>query len=460
MYIKGRYIVSACALLFFQQALASGMDCTKAASVVEQAICADKPLYELDAQMGAAYRKLMKAAPEQAEVKKAQRQWLRERDRCGEEVSCLSQRYQDRLQVLHAQWIEAVAYKPDDVDKQVMEDLQQRVREMSKESPEFALERALDSLSTDNGETSFSGDPSDDNTYDQTLFPKSIPKGVTQNEWKALNASGLDADAEQGQANYSLIDLDGDGQRDLIVSTYTGGTGLFSFYETFHRDGERFTRRLAPYDPDASAGSSLFSTSDRGANQSAAWIKSHGRMYLAYRNGSYGVDQVYLLNPLKINSQIPTVTVRYDYKLIVPSNQYSEQSSTSYVLDPVLRKTLMKALTQSGAGKPQQPSQHKGPLCPIPASGSGDDDYYSYGAGYYAVETVMDLPVFIDDECFIARLNNWFGSYSEKDGLPALLTLRKPGSQDPERGFSVNGRRHFTNVTTSIGKAEGGAEIF
>ena len=460
MYIKGRYIVSACALLFFQQALASGMDCTKAASVVEQAICADKPLYELDVQMGAAYRKLMKAAPEQAEVKKAQRQWLKERDRCGEEFGCLNQRYQDRLPVLHAQWIEAAAYKPDDIDRQVMEDLQQRIREMSKENPEFALERALDSLSTDNGETSFSGDPSDDNTYDQTLFPKSIPKGVTQNEWKALNASGLDADAEQGQANYSLIDLDGDGQRDLIISTYTGGTGLFSFYETFHRDGERFTRRLAPYDPDASAGSSLFSTSDRGANQSAAWIKSHGRMYLAYRNGSYGVDQVYLLNPLKINSQIPTVTVRYDYKLIVPSNQYSEQSSTSYVLDPVLRKTLMKALTQSGAGKPQQPSQHKGPLCPIPASGSGDDDYYSYGAGYYAVETVMDLPVFIDDECFIARLNNWFGSYSEKDGLPALLTLRKPGSQDPERGFSVNGRRHFTNVTTSIGKAEGGAEIF
>ncbi|WP_339487458.1 lysozyme inhibitor LprI family protein [Pseudomonas sp. RL_5y_Pfl2_70] len=128
MYIKGRYIVSACALLFLQQALASAMDCTKAASVVEKAICADKPLYELDAQMGAAYRKLIKAAPGQAEVKKAQRQWLKERDQCVEDVTCLKQRYQDRLQALHAEWIEAVAYKPDDIDKQVMEDLQQRVR--------------------------------------------------------------------------------------------------------------------------------------------------------------------------------------------------------------------------------------------------------------------------------------------------------------------------------------------
>ena len=36
MFINGRYIVSACALLFFQQAMASGMDCTKAANAVEK----------------------------------------------------------------------------------------------------------------------------------------------------------------------------------------------------------------------------------------------------------------------------------------------------------------------------------------------------------------------------------------------------------------------------------------
>jgi len=144
VYIKGRYIVSTCALLFFQQALASGMDCTKAASAVEHAICAEKSLYELDARMGATYRKLMSATAIQSEVKKAQHRWLKERDQCADNIGCLNQRYQDRLQVLHAQWIEAVAYKPDDVDRQVMEDLQLRVREMSKEHPEFALKRALD----------------------------------------------------------------------------------------------------------------------------------------------------------------------------------------------------------------------------------------------------------------------------------------------------------------------------
>ncbi|MFM9383580.1 hypothetical protein [Pseudomonas sp. UV AK001] len=61
MYIKGRYIVSAGILLFFQQAMATGMDCTKTVNVVENTICADKSLYELDAQMGMVYRGLMES---------------------------------------------------------------------------------------------------------------------------------------------------------------------------------------------------------------------------------------------------------------------------------------------------------------------------------------------------------------------------------------------------------------
>lgn len=52
-------MLSACALLATQQALATGMDCTKAASTVEKTICSDTSLYELDVQMGSAYRGLM-----------------------------------------------------------------------------------------------------------------------------------------------------------------------------------------------------------------------------------------------------------------------------------------------------------------------------------------------------------------------------------------------------------------
>ncbi|MBX8469437.1 lysozyme inhibitor LprI family protein [Pseudomonas sp. RIT778] len=454
MYIKGRYIVSTCALLFFQQALASGMDCTKAASVVEKAICADKPLYELDARMGAAYRKLMKAAPAQAEVKKAQRQWLKERDRCGEEVSCLSQRYQDRLQVLHAQWIDAVAYKPDEIDKQVMEDLQQRIREMSKENPEFALERALNSMTLGYVGSSFSAELDED---EQPLFPTTIPKEVTQDEWKALQASDIKGAAESGQTSYTLMDLDGDGQRDLIVETYAGGTGMFHYTETWRRSDSRFIRRTAEFSSQNSNDSVLFYTNDRGANQSAYLIGTHGKIYFAYQNGSYGEDQVYLLNPLKINRQVPTVSVRYDYQLTVPHTQYIEDSDKAYELEPSLQKVLAKAVTGLDANAGMT-GQQKKPLCPIPQSAKDIEEYYGYGASYYAVEPVADFPVIIGDDCYVARLINWFGTYDEKNGLPALLLMRKPESEDPQRSYSVNGRRHITQVSTSVGKTKGGAE--
>lgn len=457
MYIKGRYIVSACALLFFQQAQASGMDCTKAVSVVEKTICAQKPLFELDAQMGSVYRKLMSAAPQmQAELKKTQHRWLSERNECADKIDCLSQHYRDRLQVLHAQWIEAVAYRPDDIDRQVMEDLQRRVGEMSKENPEFALERALDSLTLGEVGSSFSADLDED---EQPLFPTSIPKDVTQDEWKALLASGIKGAAESGHTSYTLMDLDGDSHRDLIVETYAGGTGMFHYTETWRRVDGRFIRRTADIDPQTSNDSVLFYTNDRGANQAVYLIGTRGKIYFAYQNGSYGEDQVFLLNPLKINRQVPTVSVRYDYQLTVPHTQYIEDSDKAYELEPSLQKVLAKAVTglDANAGMTEQ---QKKPLCPIPQSAKDIEEYYGYGASYYAIEPVADFPVIIGDDCYVARLINWFGSYDEKDGLFAKLTMRKPEAEGQERGYTVNGRRHITQVSTSIGKAEGGAETF
>jgi len=88
----------------------------------------------------------------------------------------------------------------------------------------------------DSSQTSFAGDPVD--SYgEQTNFPKSRPKGVSADEWKALNASSIDGAAETGRTSYALLDLDNDGQRDLIVDTYAGGTGLFTYVETWRRAG-------------------------------------------------------------------------------------------------------------------------------------------------------------------------------------------------------------------------------
>ncbi|MFP6832527.1 MAG: lysozyme inhibitor LprI family protein [Pseudomonas sp.] len=451
MYIKGRCIVSACALLFFQQAMAAGMDCAKAVSAVENAVCADKGLYALDTQMGATYSKLMRSMPdEKAELKSTQRLWLKDRNQCAEDVSCLNQRYRERLESLQAQWIDTLAYSPDEIDKQVMAQLQQRIEAARKVDPEFALEKTLDAFTVNLDTTSFAGIPDDD---EQTHFPETIPNGVSQDEWKALTASSITGAADTGQTTYILTDLDGDGLRDLIVETYSGGTGLFSYTETWRGTGTRFTRRGAKAAPEANAETTLFYTNDRGANQAVNWIRVHGKIYAAYRDSAYGVDKVYLLNPLQINRQVPTITVQYRYQLNVPRTQANQDNPTAYELEPAVQKALTQGLAKIGNN---QTTSSK-PICPIPASGPGDEDYYSYGASYYAIEPVADVPVILGDDCFIARLINWYGTYDEKDGLFAQLTLRKPGSEEQAQSYTVNGRRHITQVSTSIGKAEGGA---
>ncbi|ANH99511.1 hypothetical protein A8L59_19540 [Pseudomonas koreensis] len=453
MYIKGRCIVSACALLFIQQAMATGMDCAKAASAVENAICADKGLYELDAQMGALYRKLIKITGEgQPELKRTQRLWLKTRNQCEADVACLEQSYRDRLKLLQAQQMDAVAHRPSGIDKQVLEDLQRSIQAASEGgNREVAVERVLASLVINSGETSFSGDSDKDNPSEQTHFPSTIPKDVTPDEWKALTASDIDAAAETGQTSYSLLDMDGDGQRDLIVQTYAGGTGMFTYVETWRRDGDRFIKRSS--EPE----SALFYTNDRGANQSAYWIKARGNIYVAYRNGAYGADHIYLLNPLKINREVPTVTVRYSYSLNVPTTQHKDDGTSTFELEPDLRLTLNRAITKANEAQADSVDTQRTPLCPIPATGAGENDYYSYGPVHYSVEDVFDLPVIIGSDCYIGKLVDWFGSYDEKHGLFAQLAMRKPDVDADGRSYEVNGRRHVIEVSTSIGKADGGA---
>lgn len=447
MYIKGRYILSAGLLAFIQQATAAAMDCTKATSAAEITICANKPLYELDAQMGGLYRQVMTTATAaQPELKRTQRAWLKIRNACADDVACLDGSYRQRLQALQAQWTQAVAWQPDAVDLQAMNDLQESIRAESKSHPEFALERALDARALDSSETSFAGDPVDDSYGEQTNFPTSRPKGVSEDEWQALNASNIEGAAETGPTTYALLDLDNDGQRDLIVQTYAGGTGLFTYVETWRRTGARFVRRSVERE------SSLFHTNDRGANQAVSWIKLHDRIYAAYRNSAYGVDNLYLLNPLKVNLQVPTVTARYAYTLQVPATQNKEDGTSTYKLEADLHAALDHAITQAMKAAPD--STNNAPLCPIPPTGTGDDDYYSYGPTHYAIEKITDLPVMIGGECYIGALIDWFGSYSEKTGLFAQLAVRKPGEEASGTAYEVYGRRHLTDVSAGLGNVE------
>lgn len=449
-------MLSACALLLTPQALATGMDCTKAASPVEKTLCANTDLYGLDAQMGSTYRELIDAIPQaQPELRKAQRIWLKTRDQCTENIECLEQSYRKRLQSLQAQRNVAVAYKP------VLEDLRQSIQAASHGDAEFPLEKVLDALTIKTGTSTFSDVADDDSSSDETHFPKTIPKGVTQDEWQALSASKIEAAGESGNSSYTLMDLDGDGLRDLVIDTYTGGTGLFSYVETYRRTGEVFVRRTAVFDPETSSGSALFSINGRGANQSVDWIKVRGNVYAAYRNSYYGEDHLYLLNPLKLNDVVPTVVVNYRYQLSIPKTQKDEDSGATTTLSPALHNTLTQALSNVSKTEAKDIGDQRQPLCPIPPSGEGEGEgegegaYYGFGPGHYTFEIVGDTSVVIGNECFIGRMMDWFGGYSAKHGLSAQLVLRKPDFEGVERSYQVNGRRRMTETSISIGKVEG-----
>lgn len=432
------------------------MDCTKAASAVEKTICASTALYALDTQMGEAYRALVHANLQaQPELRKAQRIWLKTRDQCADNQACLDQSYRERVQSLQKQLSDAAAYKPLDVDKLAAEDLRQAIQTASNANTEFPLERTLELLAIKTGTSQFSDVEDEDASADEAHFPKTTPKGVTKDEWKALTASKIEGASESGKSSYTLMDLDGDGRRDLIVDTYTGGTGLFSYVETYHRAGDVFVRRTSALDSESSSGSSLLSINDRGANQSVDWINLRGRVYAAYRNSYYGVDQLYLLNPLEITGAVPIVTVHYRYELSVPKTQKDEASDTSITLDDALHRALTQALGKISKTEAKDVGEQKEPLCPIPLSGEGDGAYYGYGPGHYTFEIVGDLPVVIRNQCYIGRMMDWFGGYSAKNGLEAQLVLRKPDREETELTYQVNGKRRMTNVATSQGKVEG-----
>lgn len=82
-------------------------DCARAKTVVEHAICGDPTLSRLDGEMVAAYRAARdRSAPADLTLlRDAQRQWLRERDRCAEHpwpIVCLKTRMIERANQLAA----------------------------------------------------------------------------------------------------------------------------------------------------------------------------------------------------------------------------------------------------------------------------------------------------------------------------------------------------------------------
>ncbi len=436
----------------------AGMDCKLARTPTEKTLCADPALYRLDEELGATYARLRAALPGQRDaLRQSQRDWLKQRDLCGADGDCLRQRYEARAAELQGQLRRAQGYQPDATDRLALQDLRQAVAAARLKDPEMPLETALAALSVKAEATTFANVRAADGD-DPARLPAERPPGVTEDEWRAVLASGLDgdSDAEGGNVSYTLLDLDGDGRRDLVVDTYIGGTGLFSDIGVLRRDGARFAPADANGAPDA--GGSLYTINGRGANQSGDWIRLRGRIYATYRVGAYGEDRLYLLRPLYRAGDVPTLTVRYHYDLSVPRQQKRPDTNAPRTLDDTLHAALSHALAGLPAGPAKGDAPGDEPLCPVPAGTSLDqrETYNGYGPGHYSYETVGDLTVRIGARCYVGRVVDWFGDYSAKNGLSAQLWIRDPddpaGKQD---AFDLRGKRRAVDIETSIGPVQG-----
>ncbi|MCA8274160.1 lysozyme inhibitor LprI family protein [Burkholderia sp. AU30280] len=430
-------------------AFAAGLDCARASGETERTVCASNDLHLDDGRLSAFYRKLSDALSQgqRAVLRTAQLGWLKTRDQCGSDHGCLEQRYLTRIGDLQSQLATVLAYRPDAEDKAALDDLRALVDQARRTDSSSPVEKAIDRLRITNGVTRFSSDSSDGQGPG---LPAVRPGGVTADEWRALKASPGGADDTATGATYTLIDLDGDGQRDLVVESASNGTGLWSSVDVLRRKGSKFE---VSGESNEALDRSLYTTNGRGANQAGEWIRLRGRVYALYRDSHYGTDEFYLLRPFTVIGEVPKLTVHYRYRLSVPIEQHDASQTGSTRLDGKLHAALEKALRDVSDSTARDAGSDT-PLCPIPPSVQGDDrsEYSSYGPGHYAYEIVGDMAVHVGDTCYIGRLIDWFGDY-RKDGLVAQLSMRLPRDEsDREQTFSVNGIRTVTSVATSIEK--------
>ena len=78
---------------------AASFDCAKAATKVEKLICGDAALSKLDEELNAAYKAALQDGKNADTVKRAQKQWIKERNGCLD-AACVKRAYEMRLSLL------------------------------------------------------------------------------------------------------------------------------------------------------------------------------------------------------------------------------------------------------------------------------------------------------------------------------------------------------------------------
>ena len=238
----------------------------------------------------------------------AQVVWRRERHQCAQDQDCMNKVDASALMQLRS-----LAGQPaDGVDRRAGQELRHAVARVR--DPEWAVNEVLRRFRIGGPQVTHFGNR---HSEDGSIFPTTRPKGVLRGEWLALRKSAYVPEGENGMGSYTLVDLDGDGHRDLIVNTYSGGTGLYNIISVHRWVNARFAGfGTANANGDAEF---LYTTNGRGANQRVEWVRLQGRVYATYVDGRYGTDSISLLRPFEMNDRVIGFSVNYHYRLQPPA---------------------------------------------------------------------------------------------------------------------------------------------
>ena len=76
---------------------AASFDCKKATTLVEQAICSNQKLSNLDQQLATIYKEALANSPNQEALRKQQQEWLNLKRNSCQEIACIKDAYLSRL---------------------------------------------------------------------------------------------------------------------------------------------------------------------------------------------------------------------------------------------------------------------------------------------------------------------------------------------------------------------------
>lgn len=90
---------ASCVFTFVPSAQGASFDCGKASTKVEHIICDNAEISKLDDELNAAYKAAIQDKPQAEAIKRAQKQWMMERNDCAD-AACVKSSYESRIRLL------------------------------------------------------------------------------------------------------------------------------------------------------------------------------------------------------------------------------------------------------------------------------------------------------------------------------------------------------------------------